>query len=366
VGGGILNYTNGEMILTNSTVSGNSAFDTGGIANLPLVSGTHSNHVKLINSTVSNNDSFDGPGGISNIGTLRLTNSTVSGNKGATGGMGGYAGGIHNFTGAMVELINCTISDNSTSHHVGAGVGNPGGVVTLINTIVAGNLPAGDCYSPSYSPITSLGHNLDSDGTCNLTATGDIPNTNPLLGSLQDNGGPTETHALQSDSPAIDAGDDSACPDTDQRGVIRPLDGDGDGTATCDIGAYEFEPPTIMVPIDIKPGSDPNSINCNNKNGVIPVAILTTEDFDATAVDHTTVAFEGAGEMHVDKKSGNPRRHEEDVDGDGDIDLVFHFRLRDTGLTCDSTEGTLTGETFGQAIEGTDAVRMIDKGGGKP
>jgi len=61
------------------------------------------------------------------------------------------------------------------------------------------------------------------------------------------------------------------------------------------------------------------------------------------------------------------RRYEEDVDSDGDIDLVFHFRLAETGLTCESTEGTLMGETFdGQLIEGTDAVRMIDPGGGSP
>ena len=61
------------------------------------------------------------------------------------------------------------------------------------------------------------------------------------------------------------------------------------------------------------------------------------------------------------------RRHEEDVDGDGDTDLVLHFRLGDTDLTCDSTEGTLTGQTFdGDDIESTDAVRMIDQGGGKP
>lgn len=123
----------------------------------------------------------------------------------------------------------------------------------------------------------------------------------------------------------------------------------------------------VPVEVDIKPGSFPNSINCHNENGVIPVAILTTEDFDATTVDHTTVTFEGASETHVDRKSGQPRRHEKDVDGDGDIDLVFHFRLGGTDLTCDSTEAALTGETFdGQAIEGTDAVRMIDRGGGKP
>ena len=121
----------------------------------------------------------------------------------------------------------------------------------------------------------------------------------------------------------------------------------------------------IQVDIDIKPGNDPNSINCNNENETIAVAILSTDDFDATTVDHTTVTFEGASETHVDENTGSARRHEEDVDGDGDTDLVSHFLLGDTDLTCESTEGKLEGETFdGQAIEGTDAVRMINRGGG--
>jgi len=142
----------------------------------------------------------------------------------------------------------------------------------------------------------------------------------------------------------------------------------GDGTHGRELWALStLVPRIITVDIDIKPGSDPNSINCNNQKGVIAVAILTTDDFDAMTVDHTTVTFEGASETHVDKKSGEPRRHEEDVDYDGDMDLVFHFRLGDTTLTCDSTEGTLTGETFdGQAIEGSDSVRMINRGGGPP
>jgi hypothetical protein len=114
------------------------------------------------------------------------------------------------------------------------------------------------------------------------------------------------------------------------------------------------------VSIDIKPGSDPNSINCSNDNQVITVAILTTEDFDAITVDHTTVTFGGASETHVNRQSGELRRHEEDVDSDGDTDLVLHFRLKNTNLTCDSTQGTLTGKTFdGGAIEGTDSVRMV-------
>jgi hypothetical protein len=122
----------------------------------------------------------------------------------------------------------------------------------------------------------------------------------------------------------------------------------------------------FTIVIDIKPGSDPNSINCN-KMGVITVAILSTQtgkgelqDFDATTVDHTTVTFEGASETHVNKKTGKARRHEEDVDKDGDIDLVLHFRNGETHLDCNSTEGTLTGETFdGQAITGSDSINSV-------
>ncbi len=116
-----------------------------------------------------------------------------------------------------------------------------------------------------------------------------------------------------------------------------------------------------VVQIDIKPGSDPNSINCTNQNAVIPVAILTTDSFDATTVDHHEVQFEGGSELHSNRKTGEPLRHEKDVDDDGDTDLVFHYLMLETSLTCLSEQGTLTGLTYdGDPIVGTDSVNMID------
>jgi hypothetical protein len=107
------------------------------------------------------------------------------------------------------------------------------------------------------------------------------------------------------------------------------------------------------VQIDIKPGSYPNSINLKSK-GVVPVAVLTTDDFDASAVDRVTVLFAGASPL---------RWAMEDVDGDGDVDLLFHFKTQELDLDGDSTEATLAGTTFGgQSIQGTDTVNIVPKG----
>ena len=115
----------------------------------------------------------------------------------------------------------------------------------------------------------------------------------------------------------------------------------------------------IEVDIDINPGSFPNSINLTS-TGLIPVAILTTDDFDATTVDHTTVSFAGAYEAHINSKSGEIKRHEEDVDGDGDIDLVFHFITPETGIDCLDDVASLNGLTFsGEPIGGVDSVNIV-------
>jgi hypothetical protein len=170
-----------------------------------------------------------------------VTNSTISGNSAS------FGGGIDNIgTVGVATVTNSTISGNSASSS-GGGIFNINGVATLRSTIVANSPTGGDCFNTSGT-ITSGGYNLIGDTTCStvFTQTGDITNTNPLLGPLQNNGGPipTETHALIPPSPAIDWVPDATCPSADQRGFARGNDifmvgNETPSNALCDIGAYE-------------------------------------------------------------------------------------------------------------------------------
>lgn len=130
------------------------------------------------------------------------------------------------------------------------------------------------------------------------------------------------------------------------------------GESTTSTGAVHAALWTITfataVPIDVKPGSEPNSVNPRS-HGVIPVAILTTDEFDATSVNPLSVRFgpDEASEAHG-------RGHIEDVNGDGRPDLMLHFRTDETGIQCGDSEVILTGQTFGgKAIQGSDAIRTV-------
>jgi predicted outer membrane repeat protein len=237
LGGGIVNY--GEMEVDESYFSEN----TGGVFH----SG-NDHEVRISNSSFINNSNW----GVWNSGRMNLENSLFSGNSSERSG-----GAVYNHTGGTLIVTNSTFSQNSAA--MGGGIYSTG-TVTITNSTFFGNSPDGlvnaeegtmqvlNTLLASNSPsncaglIASAGYNMEDSDTCGFTSTGDQIVSNPLIGPLADNGGPTWTHALLKGSPAINAGTNEGCPATDQRGVIRPRLG------ACDIGAYEFEGSLIFLP----------------------------------------------------------------------------------------------------------------------
>ncbi|MFN8595361.1 MAG: choice-of-anchor Q domain-containing protein [Anaerolineae bacterium] len=201
-------------------------------------------------STLSNNTSSLGGGAIYSLGTLALVNSTLSGNTADSSG-----GGLLN-TGTA-SLYNVTIVSNTVT--IGSGGATGGGLynhisatLTLRNSLIANNIDAStfQVFNDCSGTVTSEGYNLIEDTTgctINGVTTGNITGSDPNVGALANNGGPTFTHALNAGSPAINAGDILGCRDeahslllTDQRGYLR--------NGTCDIGAYEYNSPGQATP----------------------------------------------------------------------------------------------------------------------
>lgn len=299
--GGIYNR-GGTLLVSNSTVSGNSATFGGGIYN------NEGGTVTVTSSTINGNRSNrDGGGLYSFNGTVTVINSTISDNESEEEG-----GGIFIYDGTTT-VTNSTLSGNSADNGDGSATNDGGGIynnsngsLTLNNSIVANSSAGGDCVNLG----TFNGqNNLIEDGSCDTNAfTGD-----PLLGSLQNNGGSTHTHALLANSPAIDAGNNTLCADTatvnnlDQRGSTRPVDGNGDSAAVCDIGAYEAEAACPAFPIEVASTTQLNTaIGCYNALTATGDYIITfTADITLTA--ETTVIDNGidgieltiSGEGHI-------------------------------------------------------------------
>jgi hypothetical protein len=231
-GGAIYNCPGTILTIINTAITDNTANAGGGICNGGVLT--------ILNSTFSGNVTRkpNGGGAIFNYGILSISNSTFHGNR-APGGVGGAIdnGTLVGGTG-RIAINNSTISENVTGPGKGGGLFSLRGVPQFLqNTIVANNR-GGNCSGS----IFSRGYNLSSDQTCRFHSTGDLNGGDPKLGPLQNNGGPTQTMALLTGSPAIDSGNPNGCTSgriqlkTDQRGMPRPDEEDSTG---CDIGAYE-------------------------------------------------------------------------------------------------------------------------------
>ena len=249
-----------EISVTSSTVSNNKALQTndlGGAIFYSPITNTGSPELPLtlsrdtFSGNIADGGTDEGKGGAlfyTPIGDatgnfpLTLVDDTFAGNRAGnstTFAQGGalLIGPIINEGSATLKFTNLTIARNSAGSDGGIGGGvfyEPVGTfsATFVNTIVALNKAA---TGPDCSQnLPSVGHNLESQMECGFNnAVGDLQNTNPQLGPLAANGGPTKTLALLPGSPAIDAGSDMACPSVDQRGVSRPQG------PHCDVGAFE-------------------------------------------------------------------------------------------------------------------------------
>jgi hypothetical protein len=238
-GGGGGGYADGAVVtVSNSTINGNDASGGGGIA-------TNNAQLTVMNSTINGNDAFGnmtlapafGGGVFSGGGTLTVTNSTISDNL-ANGNGGGEGGGISN--GGTLTVTNSTISGNSAPPAQGGAIFNAAHA-TVGDAVLNAGTSGGTIFN-SGGTVTSLGYNLASDdGGGVLTGPGDQINTDPMLGPLQANGGPTFTHALLPGSPAIDAGDPSFTPPPfyDQRGPGYRRVANG----RIDKGSFEVQTP---------------------------------------------------------------------------------------------------------------------------
>ena len=236
-GGGINAST---ATLTGCTVSGNLAGSDGG--------GINAGTATLTNSTISGNSAWNAGGGVRTTTLAAVTNTTISHNSAGTLGGGIWAHGA--------TLLNVTVVENSSGTGGGIFFDSRLGAFSVRNSLIALNLAGYSGTGPDLtgdfinSAFTSQGHNLIGDGTGGTGftngANGDIVGTaanpiDPKLGPLANNGGRTKTHALLAGSRAIDRGDSSILPPTDQRGggFARNKDDNFDGIAIVDIGAFE-------------------------------------------------------------------------------------------------------------------------------
>ncbi|NES04970.1 MAG: DUF4347 domain-containing protein, partial [Okeania sp. SIO2F4] len=294
-GGGIFNDSSGEVQINSSTVSGNSSSeDGGGISN-----SNDSNTIVIANSTISGNSSDGLGGGIYAAETVTILNSTISGNSSGEDG-----GGINN--AGYTTVTNSTIYGN-TANSDGGGIISFDSDLTLYNSIIVGNIDLDQgIQAPDISGTIDSGNNnligntsgiFNSDISTSITG---VDASTVLDPNLADNGGLTQTHALipTTTNPAIDSGNNDDVPpgDFDQRGTGFPriIDGDGDGTATVDIGAFEITLPAISiddVTVSEADGTATFTLSLDQTSSQdITVDYITTDNTATTPEDYTGIS----------------------------------------------------------------------------
>lgn len=259
------------LTATNSTIARNSitAATTGRLGAGLYVSGPGAHALTITACTVADNAvSLAGAGGgvhADSLGgaNLTLSNCTVSGNVAGTGA----AVSVENTT---ATLASCTVYANNSNAGSAAGVvRNVGGQLAAINTILSGNISGGTLRDlADGQALTGRSNLIGVGGTLANGVDGNILGvTDPRLVPTGDNGGPTQTFALRPGSRAIDAGEAFGFPAVDQRGQARPSDGDNDGTARADIGAFETQRYLVTTDADAGAGSLRDALTANNGAG---------------------------------------------------------------------------------------------------
>ena len=362
-GAGIFN--NGQsgsatLTVTGSTISGNTV--TGGYGGGIATDGNGgSSMVEVVNSTLNDNSVRAYGGGIFNLSayggtaSLRVRNSTLSNNWG-----GSYGGGIYNAASgggnSPLEVTHSTLSGNSCQWLDGGGIANLSGATSQVgSTIFNGNRIS------NGGTTTSLGYNLSSDdGSGFFTATGDQINTNPMLGPLQNNGGPTFTHAPLQGSPAIDAGNPNFDPNAFNPPMLYDQRGPGYNRVAhgrIDVGAFEVQ---IVIPSYAgqvqSPINPDGSSTFNVRRGVVPVKFnltlggVATCELPPATIAVTRTAGGVIGEINETVYSGNA-----DTGANFRIDncqYVYNLNSRALGVGTYRVDILINGQVVGNAVFG--------------
>ncbi len=218
LGGGI--YNDGVLTITNATISGNQALSGGAIYT------NNSSETNIERSLLANNQASKGSA-VESYGNLQVQNTTVHGNL-------AFFGSTIHLAFGTADISFCTVTNNSSGFSSAAlewGLAS----LTLRQTILTANQPADSIKRNCSNKIADATYNLEDANTCGFSTATNLINTDPKLGPLQDNGGPTQTRALAADSPAIDYVRVNTGVTVDQRGFTRPVG------PWADIGAYEYE-----------------------------------------------------------------------------------------------------------------------------